>query len=86
MQDGENRWSMGPIYSMQNMHLLTHMFIHEYANTIDPQQPLSFSEQPMKEARPMYDHSALHCCLQAVYLHAAVQQPCKVQRISRLHA
>lgn len=66
MQDDENRWSMGPIYSMQNMHLLTHMFIHEYASTIDPQQPLSFSEQPMKEARPMYDYSSWHCCLQTV--------------------
>ncbi|KAL3140660.1 hypothetical protein ABBQ32_005226 [Trebouxia sp. C0010 RCD-2024] len=53
--DGKNRWSMGPIYSMQNLHLLTHMFIHEYATAIDPDQPLDFHEQPMKEARPMLD-------------------------------
>ena len=51
MQDGENRWSMGPIYSLQNLHLLTHMFIREYATSVDPAGTVSFAEQPMQEAR-----------------------------------
>lgn len=51
MQDGENRWSMGPIYSLQNLHLLTHMFIREYATPVDPAGTVSFAAQPMQEAR-----------------------------------
>lgn len=51
-QDGDNRWSMGPIYSVHNFHLLTHMFIHEYATTLDPDKTMNLAEQPMKEARP----------------------------------
>lgn len=55
LQDGENRWSMGPIYSMQNLHLLTHMFIHEYATVVEPDGKLEFAQQPMKEPRPKLD-------------------------------
>lgn len=51
LQDGENRWSLGPIYSLQNLHLLTHMFIREYATSVDPSGNVSFAEQPMSEAR-----------------------------------
>lgn len=55
LQDGENRWSMGPIYSMDNFHLLTHMCIHEYKTILDPEQKIDFAQQPMKEARPRLD-------------------------------
>lgn len=55
LQDGDNRWSMGPVYSMQNLHLLTHMFIHEYATKLEPDRPIEFDSQPRKEARPMLD-------------------------------
>ena len=54
---------MGPIYSMQNLHLLTHMFIHEYAVNLDPSKPMTFAEQPMKEARPMYSLPSSCLCL-----------------------
>ncbi len=51
-QDAENRWSMGPIYNMQNLHMLTHMFIHEYKSVVNPQNKIDFAQQPTKEARP----------------------------------
>ncbi len=51
-QDAENRWSMGPIYNMQNLHLLTHMFIHEYKSIVNPENKIDFAQQPTKEARP----------------------------------
>lgn len=44
---------MGPIYSMDNSHLLTHMCIHEYKTILHPEQKIDFAQQPMKEARPM---------------------------------
>lgn len=52
LQDEENRWSMGPIYNMQNLHMLTHMFIHEYKSVVNPQNKIDFAQQPTKEARP----------------------------------
>lgn len=55
LQDAENRWSMGPIYNMQNLHMLTHMFIHEYKSIVNPQSKIDFAQQPTKEARPKLD-------------------------------
>ncbi|DBA71298.1 TPA: hypothetical protein ACH3X2_011113 [Trebouxia sp. C0005] len=52
LQDAENRWSMGPIYNMQNLHMLTHLFIHEYKSVVNPQNKIDFAQQLTKEARP----------------------------------
>lgn len=51
LQDGDNRWSIGPVYSLHNLHLLTHIFIQEHATSLDPSGPVSFAEQPLQEAR-----------------------------------
>ena len=51
VQDGDNRWSMGPLYSVQSLRLRSSFFIREYATTVEPSAHIDFTSQPQKDAR-----------------------------------
>ena len=51
LQDGDSRWSMGPLYSVQSMRLRSSFYIREYGTTVDPAAHFDFAAQPQKEAR-----------------------------------
>jgi len=50
VQDGDNRWSMGPLYSVQSLRLRSSFFIREYATTVEPATHIDFASQPQKDA------------------------------------
>ncbi|KAK9842046.1 hypothetical protein WJX81_005876 [Elliptochloris bilobata] len=50
-QDGDSRWSMGPLYSVQSLRLRSSFYIREYATTVEPAGHIDFAAQPRKEAR-----------------------------------
>ena len=44
LQDTKHRWSMGPLYNVQTLQLLSHFFIQETGTTVDPSKPVRFAE------------------------------------------
>ncbi|KAK9812635.1 hypothetical protein WJX72_000997 [[Myrmecia] bisecta] len=54
--DMRHRWSMGPLYSMQTLRLVSHFYIKEHGTTINPSQPIHFAEhRPDETPRPRLD-------------------------------
>jgi hypothetical protein len=52
IEDGDNRWSMGALYSVHSLGLLSHFYIQEHAVTLDPSRKISFSSLPSKQPKP----------------------------------
>eukprot|EP00884_Botryococcus_braunii_P006348 jgi/Botrbrau1/15714/Bobra.4_1s0085.2 len=57
LEDGENRWSMGPLYSVQSLRLRSHFAIKEHKTVVDPNQPIDFASQPQRSERPRLDEN-----------------------------
>ncbi|KAK9837588.1 hypothetical protein WJX74_000980 [Apatococcus lobatus] len=52
LDDGQTRWSVGPIYSIHNRRLLSNFTIREHLTVIRPAQPIDFRELPQHPLRP----------------------------------
>ncbi|KAK9785596.1 hypothetical protein WJX73_002285 [Symbiochloris irregularis] len=50
--DGKNRWSLGPLYSMQSLRLISHFIIREYEVAVDASKPVLFREEDFEDERP----------------------------------
>jgi len=51
IEDGNNRWSLGALYSVHSLQLLSHFCIQEHAVTVDPSRRISFSTLPSKKPK-----------------------------------
>ena len=60
MQDGQTRWSVGPIYSIHNRKLLSNFTIREHLAVVRPAQPIDFRELPTHPLRPRHASSHAH--------------------------
>ena len=56
MQDEDNRWSMGALYSVNTLQLLSHFCIQEHQTVLDPAEEINFATLPFKESRPRCAH------------------------------
>ena len=54
MQDDKSRWSLGPLYSVQSMRLISHFLIREYEVEINPDEAVVFHDSDISEARKRY--------------------------------
>ena len=51
VQDGDFRWSTGPVYNVQSLRLVAHLFIQENVTEVDREGTIIFDEQPKLETR-----------------------------------
>ena len=51
MKDGDNRWSMGPLYDRSTRDFRSHFYIREYVTVVDPEAPIDLAQHPWKPAR-----------------------------------
>jgi len=51
IEQGDNRWSMGALYSVHTLRLLSHLCIQEHAVTLDPSRRISFGSLPSKQPK-----------------------------------
>ena len=51
VQDGDFRWSAGPVYNVQSQRLVAHLFIQEHLTDVDREGTISFDAQPKLESR-----------------------------------
>lgn len=54
LQDCDFRWSAGPVYNVQSLRLVAHLFIQEHLTDVDREGTISFDEQPKLESRDRY--------------------------------
>lgn len=50
--DDKNRWSLGPLYSVQSLRLISHFAIREYEKRINPERAIQFRDEDIAEERP----------------------------------
>ena len=51
-QDGLIRWSAGPLYSMHTLRLVTHFYIRERQQDINPHDAISHNDWQLPPSRP----------------------------------
>ena len=51
IEDGDDRWSLGALYSVQTLKLLSHFCIQEHSVTVEPERRISFSTLPSKQPK-----------------------------------
>ena len=54
IEDGDDRWSLGALYSVQTLKLLSHFCIQEHTVTVEPERRISFSTLPSKQPKARY--------------------------------
>jgi hypothetical protein len=52
LQDGQHRWSMGPLYSMDSLEFLSHFFVREQSVAVDLDARIDMAALPCDEPRP----------------------------------
>lgn len=52
VQDDKNRWSLGPLYSVQSLRLISHFMIREYQVEVDCTEAVAFNEDDFVDERP----------------------------------
>lgn len=55
IEDGDSRWSMGPLYDMQTLAFQSHFFVQERACDVDLDGPINMDKLPVHETRPRLD-------------------------------
>lgn len=60
-QDGDNRWSMGPLYSMESLDAASHFFVQEYSCNLRLDDAIDLAGLPYREPRPRCASHVLLC-------------------------